>query len=164
MYRTNNNFSIYEKKSFSYDFYSECDNMYEKDIMNFRKIVLNESLFNSYGVATPDPAFVVNIINKINNLMKKMRICCHYEDNKLYIILGDLLSEIDCYKKKNILQAEIDRLKSVVQSHGANAQTFTAVEINTIIKENYIKYIIHFGVPPDGIFDLLLLAAVECMD
>ncbi len=156
------NFSIYGKKHFSYNFYSECDDMYEKEIMDLRKIVGNESLFADYGATTPTS--VTNIINKINNLMRKMRICCHYENNKLYIILGDLLSEIDCYKKKNILQDEIDRLKKVVQAHGANAQTFTGVEINTIIKANYVKYIIHFGVPEDGIFDPLLLAAVECMD
>jgi hypothetical protein len=158
------NFSIYGKKHFSYNFYSECDDMYEKEIMDLRKIVANESLFAGYGVVSPTPTSITNIIDKINNLMRKMRICCHYEDNKLYMILDDLLSEIDCYKKKNILQAEIDRLKKIVQENGSHAQTFTSVNINTVIKANYTKYIIHFGVPKDGIFDPLLLAAVECMD
>ena len=82
------NFSIYGKKHFSYNFYSECDDMYEKEIMDLRKIVANESLFADYGATTPTS--FTNIINKINNLMRKMRICCHYENNKLYIILGDL--------------------------------------------------------------------------
>ena len=63
-----NNFSIYGKKHFSYNFYSECDDMYEREIMELRKIVLNESLFAGYGVVSPDPVFVTNIINNINTL------------------------------------------------------------------------------------------------
>lgn len=167
----NNNFSIYGKKIFPYNFYSDYDDRYDKEIMDLRKIVSNESLFFNYGIVTPDPIFVTNIINKINDLMKKMKIYNNYENNKSYIILSDMLNELDYYKEKNILQDEknilqdeIDRLKKVVQGHGANAQTFTAIEINTVIKVDYAKYIIHFGVPEDGIFDPLLLAAVKCMD
>lgn len=166
MYHTNNNFSIYGRKSSysAYNFYSECDNMYERDIMNLREIVDDESLFTGYGIDVPDPVFVTNLINKINSLMRKMRICCHYQDNKLYIMLEDLLKHIECYKEKNLLQAEIDRLKTIVQGAGVNAQSFSEVKIDTVIKSNYIKYIIHFGFPEDGIFSPALLAAVECME
>ena len=58
----------------------------------------------------------------------------------------------------NTLRADVDRLLSVVFS--LNTKMEANVVIDVAIKQDYVAYIMTYGVPEDGIFKPELLAAL----
>jgi hypothetical protein len=161
---TNPGFNLLNNSS-----YNSSNFLFINEITIIFKESINEYIID--GFLNNNTYYVLkfeNLLRRIQVLINKHKVFNNYKQYSSYLALMNILKKFDTIVEYKTLENMYQNLLNINTStsnptnNTYNNKTVSSIEITTIIKTEYFKYIELYGVPENGIFLPSLLA--QCID